>query len=45
MKKFYNEIEFEIVKFLVTEDLLNVSDEVIFEEEGDGNTTTIPSDW
>ena len=45
MKKFYNEIEFEIVKFLVTEDLLNISDEVVFEEESDGNTTTVPSDW
>ena len=45
MKKFYNEIEFEIVNYLVTEDLLNVSDEVVFKEESDGNTTTIPGNW
>ena len=46
MKKFYKEIELEIIKFSVEENMfLLISDQPIFGEENDGNTTTVPGDW
>ena len=44
MKKYYNGINFKIIKFTATEDVL-IGSSIIFGEEEDGNTTTIPSFW
>ena len=47
MKKFYNQLKIEVIKFDVLEDVLTISNpsDIEFNQEFDGDTTTIPGDW